>query len=745
MLVDVDVWVGLFALALLVATLGAYRHERTRTTDALRVATALERVARELASEMDPLAVLRSIPQLALTLVAAEASTISVRQEERSKVTAAAGLGDRLLGVVRGAGEGVTGEVMRTGATVVIDDYRAWPQAVPQASALGVRTTIGTPVFVHGELEACLVVSRTALRRFSALDRQAIEGLAAHASIALANARQLTRLRDLYLATVRALAAAVDARDPYTRSHSARVSALAKMIAEEMKLPSDEVRRVQLGALLHDLGKIGIPDAILNKPSALSPDEWVIMRTHPSVGASIVGSVEPLADLVPIVRDHHERYDGAGYPAGLAGDAIDLTARIVAAADAYEVMVSKRAYKEAQTVDAAVAELRRCRGSQFHPDVVDAFVRVIERDLAHGAHLLARVGALQHEEIEDVPGPGEAVQRYVAVSATHGRRLAVLQRLASEFGAVLDLDELAGRLLRIVCDAMGYENGFLLTTDTETADMLVRAAFGPSEPYVGSRVPRGTGISSWVVEHGRLQNVGDVTSDRRFFGPPDVRSSLLVPLRIDEDVVGVLGIESPRMNAFTAEDEQLLTAVSHQIAAAIRVASLHRIAKQAAATDVLTGLANRRTFFERLGQELAAGVGPDRPLTVALVDVDLLKEVNDVHGHQAGDESLVTVGEVLVESVRSEDLVARIGGDEFAILFTAPIFVADRAMRRARERLAGRRLSNGAPVPSVSWGLANAIAPATPDELVEIADRALYRHKDRARDGAVTRDAAAKR
>ena len=900
----------LVVMALLAAAVGLYRVERERGERALRLARGLERVARDLTSETDPLAVLRSIPESALAIIPAEYAALVVRQGDRFEIAAGAGLAVQVLGTRRATDEGVFGDVLLSRQTVSVADYQAHPRAVPAARDLGLRSVIATPILVRGELAACLVVGRTEIRPFDDGERHALEGLAAHASIALANAQgreraerrvrqltalndaatrladamtadrvarvacetagdlvrrdafyvarydpdrkafhfilqwdsgaveetalperwdeqmvvplgdgptsrvvltglpyvvragegaqhsgrafgdqahpsasavhvplrhgerivgvlsaqsytpnayddedvrilqsladlvagafeklwQLARLRDLYLATVRALAAAVDARDPYTRSHSARVSALARVIAEEMRLPADEVRRVQLGALLHDIGKIGIPDAILNKPAALAADEWVVMRTHPSVGAAILESVEPLADLVPIVRDRHERYAGKGYPAGLEGGSVDITAYIVAVADAYEVIVSKRSYKEAQSVEFAMGELRRCRGTQFHPAVTDAFLGVIERDLTEGTRLLARVGAIEQEEIEDVPGPSDVLQRYVAISATHGRRLAVLQRLASEFGAVLDLDELAGRLLRIICDAMGYEYGFLTTLDRDSGEQVIRAAFGPSYAYVGTRIARGTGISSWVLEHGKLQNVGDVTSDPRFFGPPDVRSNLIVPLRIEAEVVGVIGIESPRPSAFTIDDEQLLTAVSHQIAAAVRVANLHRMAKQAAATDPLTGLANRRAFFERLEATLASSANDGNALTVALVDVDDLKKLNDEHGHHTGDEGLTRVGELLVEGVRSDDVVARIGGDEFAILFVgAPIFIADRALRRVAERLKSSTLSGGVPAPSVSWGVAQATGPATSDRIIETADRAMYRHKSRSR------------
>jgi diguanylate cyclase (GGDEF)-like protein len=230
-----------------------------------------------------------------------------------------------------------------------------------------------------------------------------------------------------------------------------------------------------------------------------------------------------------------------------------------------------------------------------------------------------------------------------------------------------------------------------------------------------------------VIEHGELQNVPDGKLDPRFYGPEEIRSVLCVPLLLGDERIGVLGVESPRVAAFSREDEEFLAAVSHQIAAAVRVAKLHQEAKTAAATDPLTRLPNRRSFFARLEAELAEKDG--RPLSVAVVDANSLKALNDAFGHTAGDTALCQLADLLQAGVRDGDLVARIGGDEFAILFSGtPILTAERVMRRLAERIA-RGAIGARPLPTIAWGIADATGEATVDALVDAADLAMYRQK----------------
>ncbi|MBI2864952.1 MAG: HD-GYP domain-containing protein [Chloroflexi bacterium] len=178
--------------------------------------------------------------------------------------------------------------------------------------------------------------------------------------------------------TIQALAAAVDAKDPYTRGHSERVTHYAVLAAEDLALGKQERETLRRAAVLHDVGKIGVDERILRKPVALDPGEWLEMCTHPEKGAHMVEHIEGLAETRPAIRGHHERLDGHGYPDGLRGDQIPLGARIIAVADAFDAMVTDRPYRKALGVEFALSELMRVSGTQLDPEVAAAFVRAFE-------------------------------------------------------------------------------------------------------------------------------------------------------------------------------------------------------------------------------------------------------------------------------------------------------------------------------------------------------------------------------
>ncbi len=208
---------------------------------------------------------------------------------------------------------------------------------------------------------------------FSQRDLSLIGILANQAGISLENARLYEAIRRDYTDVIQALAGAVDARDHYTRQHSNRVSLYGVAIARHMRLEQSVIEAVQFGGLLHDIGKIGIPDQILNKPSRLSEEEFQVMKSHSALGAGLLRQVDSLSHLVPLVLYHHERFDGRGYPDGLVGKQIPLGARILNVADSFETITSDRVYHKARSFDEGLAEIKRCSGGQFDPEIVAAF------------------------------------------------------------------------------------------------------------------------------------------------------------------------------------------------------------------------------------------------------------------------------------------------------------------------------------------------------------------------------------
>ena len=187
-------------------------------------------------------------------------------------------------------------------------------------------------------------------------------------------------MQDVYLSTVAALATSIDAKDPYTKGHSERVNTYSVQMARELRLPEDQVDMLRYMSLMHDIGKIGIRDNVLNKPGRLTDEEYEEIKKHPEVGYKIVSEIKFISKGADIVRHHHERYDGTGYPQGLAGEEIPLGARIVAVADAYDAMTTERPYRKAMPKEVAIDELRRCSGTQFDKKIADTFIQWLEKN-----------------------------------------------------------------------------------------------------------------------------------------------------------------------------------------------------------------------------------------------------------------------------------------------------------------------------------------------------------------------------
>ena len=230
-------------------------------------------------------------------------------------------------------------------------------------------------------------------RRFSEGKRKLLSVLADRAATAIENARLYDGIKRVFRETLQSLVLALEAKDRYTAGHTKRVTEYTRMVVEALQLPPAQREAFCQGAMLHDIGKIGIDPQKINKPGRLTEEEMAMFRSHPSIGRRILEPIKFLEDIIPAVYYHHEKYDGSGYPEGLKGKDIPLGARIVAVADTYDAMTSTRAYRKALMHDTAAAELRRCAGTQFDADVVDAFLAELDRRRDAGAAERARRAA----------------------------------------------------------------------------------------------------------------------------------------------------------------------------------------------------------------------------------------------------------------------------------------------------------------------------------------------------------------
>lgn len=284
----------------------------------------------------------------------------------------------------------IAGFVAMTGEPLLINDVPADPRH-SKAKAFSTQTMICVPLKtkerIVGVLQAINKLPSAPARPsqhswpdFFDGDLRLLETLSNQVAVALENSQLYSTVKRTFFETVEALAEAIEKKDHYTGGHTKRVVYYSMCIAKYLDLTADELERIRLGAILHDVGKIGIEDKILKKQAPLDPAEWKVMQTHPELGFDIMSRVQGLKDVISGMRYHHERWDGKGYPLGLAGEEIPLLARVIAVADTYDAMVSTRPYRKGLDPKVAFDEIVRYRGTQFDPLVVDAFVESFKKE-----------------------------------------------------------------------------------------------------------------------------------------------------------------------------------------------------------------------------------------------------------------------------------------------------------------------------------------------------------------------------
>jgi diguanylate cyclase (GGDEF)-like protein/putative nucleotidyltransferase with HDIG domain len=553
--------------------------------------------------------------------------------------------------------------------------------------------------------------------------------------------RHAEQMADLHLKTIEALAIAIDAKDEVTAEHVQRVQIYAIGLARLFGLSEPEIEALKAGALLHDIGKLAVPDYILNKPGALTPAEFEKMKVHTIVGAEILERVGFPYPVVPVVRHHHERWDGRGYPDRLRGDEIPMTARILTLADCFDAVREDRNYRKAMSRDEAIAMLNEGSGSVFDPNVVQTFLDHLEEFEGeireqHVEH--QRVTLLQRQQaIARTASTESGPIVYEHISSAH-REVITLYDIAQTIGTSLNLRDTFAVFSSRLEDIVSYTTCALYlirpdSTDLEAAHVAGRHA----ELFNSKSIPSGAGITGWVVANRRPMHNCDPRLDfdvLKVEPPEPYRTATVVPLMKDDLMLGALAMYSADLSSYTADHLRLMEAVAKLASDAIANAAHHERTETSALTDLLTGLPNARALRYRFEEEADRARRHRDSFSVLMMDLDGFKAVNDKLGHQAGDQLLRELTVFLLAHIRSSDFVGRYAGDEFvAILQVGREEVPELARRiqvaidRHEFGFAGSKLFIGMSVGCASFS----VDGETLDELLLAADRQMYADKAR--------------
>ncbi len=565
--------------------------------------------------------------------------------------------------------------------------------------------------------------------------------------------RHVEEIADLHMRTIEALALAIEAKDQTTHDHLQRVRVYAVEVGKELKVEPEEMEALQAAALLHDIGKLAIPEHIVSKPGRLTPEEFEKMKIHPLVGAEILERVQFPYPVVPIVRAHHEKFDGTGYPLGLKGTEIPIGARILSAVDFLDALASDRQYRRALPLHEAMSRLVDESGKSFDPQVV----RVLERryvDLEHLVHQrTSKLGKQKlSTEVKDAdanaaPSHGPAAgfeaqglrqvpeRSFLSSIAAARQEAQTLFELSQDLGASLSLGETLSVFAVKLRRAMPYD---AIAIYVRHGDELVPEYVNGDNfrLFASLRIPVGQGLSGWVAQNLKPILNGNPSVEPGYLNDSSkystLNSALAVPLEGLQGVVGVVALYHAEKDFFTSDHLRILLAVSSKMALAIENAKKYEQAESSAVTDFLTGLPNARSLFLQLDREMARCKRDNNTLTVMVADLDGFKQINDRFGHLEGNRVLRLFAHSLQETSREYDYVARMGGDEFVVI--APGLTPEAAARKAEQmrdlaQQAGKEICNE---DILSLSVGKAIYPEDgmdAEKILSEADKRMYLQK----------------
>lgn len=555
-------------------------------------------------------------------------------------------------------------------------------------------------------------------------------------------------IADLHLRTIEALSLAIEAKDHNTHDHLRRVQTYAIQLGKDLGLNDDELNALRAASMLHDIGKLAVPEQILSKPGRLTPEEFDRMKIHPVVGAEILDRVQFPYPVVPIVLSHHERWNGTGYPYGMSGASIPIGARILAVVDCFDALTSERPYRRAISHEDAIRQLISESGTSYDPRVVEAIEKryreleqIDKRSTSTKSFFESLSNANRHGApsagFAEVPNAAEVRATSFLASIVSARQEAqLLFELAQTLGNSLSLREtlsvVAVRLKQMI------PHDLIVVYVRERDKLTPRYLHGVDYTLFGSlEIPIGQGISGWVAQHEKPIINGDPATEFKHLGillrPTELQSTLSIPLQGREGVAGVISLYLKSNQAFTKDHLRMLMAASSKLGQSVENALEFEKAQDSASTDFLTELPNARSICAHLNDELARSVRNGKPLAVLLCDLNGFKTVNDNYGHLTGNKLLQEIAKNLRSVCRDYDLVGRLGGDEFILVlpeFDAATVAAFLPRVHAAVEEAAQSICNRKAV-SVSVG--SSLYPqdgVTPEELLSEADRAMYELKE---------------
>ena len=423
-------------------------------------------------------------------------------------------------------------------------------------------------------------------------------------------------------------------------------------------MSDNDVQGVKTAALLHDIGKLAVPEHILSKPGPLTPEEFQKIRAHPKVGADIVSSVPFPYPVAPLILSHHERWDGKGYPTGLKGEEIPLGARILSVVDYFDALMAERPYHKAMSFDAAVGLLRQEAGKGLDPAVVAKFIELLPSLQAEATRLEVAMRKSQAESPSRRSGrpatglsPETAKKNVFEDIALAHREIYALYEIAQAMGTSLGVSDTMALIAAKLSNLVPFSCAALFLFDEDSESLRCRFASGiDAEVIQQIAVSNGEGLTGWVARNRRPLVNARPSADLEAAGltaTTTLQSALVCPLLFNDQFIGTLSVYHTEPGFYRDDHRRLLDRVSEQAGAVIKNSMLFEQTQSDSLTDPLTGLPNTRYLFMQLTRELARAERLQSEISLMVMDLDNFKEINDNHGHHVGDRALCEIARVL--------------------------------------------------------------------------------------------------